>query len=267
MVDARGYRVAYEDAVVPILAPLVAIDKRDATDAGRTVGVFDHRRRKSEAAVRLAEARVVRPLDQLVDGCAVAVRAVEVTTAIEREAKRVDLPAGVNFYTRTVRLEAEYIARVELNLSAIFTLEGAGVVEPVGRVDPAIPPQPETRAHAMRVTLVAERAEQHFAVIRVAITGGVCEVPDVRDAPRDAAVLVFRFVPGEHAGRDVEPVGEVADLVGTAIAVGILENLDRVAAIPDAPCPAGRTNGLSSQRRGTRPSTRPTRARVHHTRG
>ena len=110
----------------------------------------------------------------------------------------------------------------------------AGVVEAVRGIHPAVEAEAEAAAHAVSVFLVAERAEEHLALVAFAVAIGVGEVPDVRDAPGDAAVLVLGLVPRQHAGGNVQAVGEVGDFVGLAIAVGVFENLDRIAAVFDA---------------------------------
>ena len=85
----------------------------------------------------------------------------------------------------------------------------------------------------MRILFITERAEEHLAHVRFVITVRVGEVPDVRNAPRDATGLVIRLVPGQHAGGNVQPIGEVGDLVGLAITIGVFEDLDRIAAVFD----------------------------------
>ena len=84
-----------------------------------------------------------------------AVCAVEVAAVIEGKAEWVDLPVGPDFDARAIGFEAEYVARVKLDLRAIFGLQLAGVIEAVGGVDPAVAPHTEARAHAVRVFFIA----------------------------------------------------------------------------------------------------------------
>jgi len=81
------------------------------------------------------------------------------------------------------------------------------------------------------VLFITERAEENFAEVGFSVAGGVGEIPNVGNAPGNAAVGVFRFVPGENAGGNVEAIGEINHLVGAAIAIGILEDLDGILAV------------------------------------
>ncbi len=102
------------------------------------------------------------------------------------------------------------------------------------RINPAVEAEAEAAAHAVGVFFVAEGAEEDLAMVGNVIAIGVGEVPDVRDAPGDAAGFVLGFVPGDDAGGDVEFVGEVGDFVGLAIAIGVFEDFDGIAAVFDA---------------------------------
>jgi hypothetical protein len=101
-------------------------------------------------------------------------------------------------------------------------------------IHPAVEAEAEAAAHAVGVFFVAEGAEEDFADIGFVVAVGVGEVPDVRDAPGDAAGFVLGLVPGEDAGGDVQFVGEVGDFVGAAVAIGVFEDLDGIAAVFDA---------------------------------
>ena len=89
----------------------------------------------------------------------------------------------------------------------------------------------------MRVLLPSERSEEHLAVIAAAVAGGVGEVPDVRDAPRNTAILVLRFVPRQDAGGNIQPVRKVDDLVRHPVTIGVLENLDGITAVANPRAP------------------------------
>ena len=102
------------------------------------------------------------------------------------------------------------------------------------RIHPSVEAETEAAAHAVRVFFVAEGAEEDLAMVGDVIAVGVGEVPDVRNAPGDAAGFVLRFVPGEHASGNVEFVGEIGDFVSFAVAVRVFENFDRIAAAFDA---------------------------------
>jgi hypothetical protein len=100
-------------------------------------------------------------------------------------------------------------------------------------IHPAVEAEAEAAAHAVGVFFIAKRAEEDLSVVGDVIAIGVGEVPDVRDAPSDAAGLVFGFVPGQHSCGNVQLVGEVGDFVGTAVAVGVFEDFDGIAAAFD----------------------------------
>jgi hypothetical protein len=161
----------------------------------------------------------------------VAVGAVEVAVAIPGEAEGIHLAARPELHVGAVGRKRKTLPLWSSSRAAVLALEGGGVVEAVRGIDPAVEAEAEAAAHAVGVFFVAERAEQDLAQVGFAVAVGVGEVPDVRDAPGDAAGLVLRLVPGQDAGGDVEAVGEVGDFVGAAIAVGVFEDLDGVATV------------------------------------
>ena len=67
---------------------------------------------EAEAVVRLAEARVVRPAEELVDRLGVAVARVEVAERVERQAERVDLAVREVLDVRAVGPDAVGVARL-----------------------------------------------------------------------------------------------------------------------------------------------------------
>ena len=75
----------------------------------------------------------------------------------------------------------------------------------------------------MRVAAGVERAVEDGPLVADAVAVGIFEMPDVRDAERDAAAL-----PRVDAHRDVEAVGERRHLLKAAVAVGVFEDFDRV---------------------------------------
>ena len=90
-------------------------------------------------------------------------------------------------------------------------------------MQPAVEPASERRLHAVRVALEAKWTVKFLPLVGPAIAVGVAQKPDVRDAPGDYAIPV-RINPGG----DVQAIGEGGELVVGAIAVGVLEELDRV---------------------------------------
>ena len=104
---------------------------------------------------------------------------------------------------RSVGPEPEHIPRVQVEGASVLRHEMAGVVEAVGGVDPAVSSIAQAAAHPVGVLLIAERPEQHFAQVTGPVTIGVGEIPEIGDAPRDASIAVFRFVPGEDSGGNV----------------------------------------------------------------
>ena len=77
----------------------------------------------------------------------------------------------------------------------------------------------------MRVARVIEGAVELHALVAFSVAVVVLEMPEVGDAPGDAAALI-----GVDADGNVQPVDEGRDLVGASVAGGVFENLDRVAA-------------------------------------
>jgi hypothetical protein len=234
VVDARGDRIADKDMVVPRGAPDAAVEVADATDAGGAVGVLNHGGAEADPVVRLAEARVDRPAQELVNRGAMAIGAVEVAAAIKVEPERIDLSPAPDFNRRSVGPEAEDISGVQFKGRAIACHEVAGVVETVRGIDPAVGSEAEAGEHSVGVFFPAERTEENLAMIGLPVARGVSEVPDVGNAPRDATVLVFGLVPGKDAGGNIQSVREISDLVGFPVAIGILEDLDGVVAVADA---------------------------------
>lgn len=81
-IDAGGDDVSDEDAVVPWVAPDVFFEVGDAADAGGGVGVVDHDGAEADAVVGFSEARIDGSGEELIDGGAVAIRAVEISVAV-----------------------------------------------------------------------------------------------------------------------------------------------------------------------------------------
>ncbi len=77
----------------------------------------------------------------------------------------------------------------------------------------------------MRVTRMIERAEEHLAFVRLAVSVGILKIPNVRNAPGNAPVFA-----GIDSDGNVQAVGEGRDLVGAPVVVGIFEDFDGVAA-------------------------------------
>ncbi len=65
--------VADDDVVLVLVAPAHVIEIDNPAERRAAVRVLDRRRRKAEPIVRLAEARVARAADQLIDGRAMAI--------------------------------------------------------------------------------------------------------------------------------------------------------------------------------------------------
>ena len=91
----------------------------------------------------------------------------------------------------------------------------------MGAVNPAVRSESETTAHSVSVFFESKWTEKYFAMITYPIAGGISKIPDVGNAPGDAAALVIRFVPRQHAGGNVQSIGKIRDLVRFAIAVGV----------------------------------------------
>src|SRR5688572_19319946 len=95
----------------------------------------------------------------------------------------------------------------------------------MGAVKPSILPAAQRSDVSVRVAFPTERAEQYGAFVRFVVAVRVFEIPNVRNAPGDRAVLVR-----VNTNWNVEAVGECRDFIRDAIHVGVLENFDGVAA-------------------------------------
>jgi len=100
------------------------------------------------------------------------------------------------------------------------------LLKPVTRVKPAVEAAAKRVGHAVRI-VIAERAVEFFGSIGVAVAVVIEVAPDLRDAERDAAVLV-RIDPD----RDVQVLGERRDLRRASIGAD-LDDLDLVATLCD----------------------------------
>ena len=98
VVDDGSDHVAQQHVVIPLRAPDAAADVDDACDAGGTVAVLAHHRAIAQAVVRLAEAGVVGAVKQLINGRAVAVRAVEIATRVPAQTERIHLAPGPDLH-------------------------------------------------------------------------------------------------------------------------------------------------------------------------
>src|SRR5438105_2027649 len=106
-----------------------------------------------------------------------------------------------------VELEAKNIARLHVNFVAVRAFHAAVIIKSVARIDPAIPAAAETVDHAVSVAAGVERPIEDRPLVADAVAIGILEMPDVRNAVRDAAAL-----PRIDADRNVEPIGERRDL-------------------------------------------------------
>ena len=104
----------------------------------------------------------------------------------------------------------------------------------MGGINPAIETEAKAAAHAVGVFFITQRAKDHFADIGFVVSIRISKIPDVRNAPGDAARLVLGSMPGQHAGGNIETIRKVGDLIRSAIAIGVFENFDGIATVFDS---------------------------------
>ena len=234
-VDLAGDHVAEEHHPLVFLGEMVGLVPLQPAQAGRVVVVADHVRPVAQAVVRLAEALVNRPADQLGHRTGMAVGVVEVEVRVVRHAERVDLAAGEDLNARAVGTEADRVAAVERDLVAVLALHLGIVREAVAGVDPAVRHQGEGVDHPVRVA-DAERPEQFHALVGLAVAVGVGQLPDETarridrgvDAGNNDALAIRQR---QHADRDVQFVGEGGHLAGLAVLAKVVEDHQLVPAV------------------------------------
>ena len=215
-------------------SPPILIKINDATNPCRSVSVFDHGWRESQTIVRFSKTRIYSALQKLINRRTVTISTVKIFTTIKAQPERIDLPTGIDLYTGTIRAKAKDVTRMKLNLRPILCRQYAGVIKAMGCIDPTIVrPHPKTRTHPMGIFLVSQRTKQDLPKIRLSVARGIGKIPDIWNTPCDTSILVFRFMPGQHSGGNVETVGKINHLVSPAIAVSVLQNLNGIPAVTD----------------------------------
>ena len=185
-------------------------------DGGAAVRVCDRGGAKAEPIVRLAETRIRRATQELVDRRTVAVGAEEIPAIVPAKTEWIHLPPCVSLDPRAVEPHAPGVAALDLQFAPVAPLQRAHVIEPVRAVQPSVRTPAERRKISMSVALPAKRAEKHLPFVRLAVAIRVLHQPDVRNAPHDTfpsqPAIRARRSERIHADRDVQPVGKNLDL-------------------------------------------------------
>ena len=181
--------------------------------------VAGHRRRVTEAVVRLAEALVHAPPQQHRHRPGVAIGGELIAEGVEAHSEGVDLPPGDLLDRRAIGLEAVGVSRLhrEDDLPLSLELDFRVVAEAVAGIHPAIGAQAERVLIAMGVGEV-ERAVEDFPLVGLSVAVGIGELPDIGDRPDDHLVAKPK---GENADRNVEFVSEAHGLPRSAIGAEI----------------------------------------------
>ena len=96
-------------------------------------------------------------------------------------------------------------------------------------IDPPIRPHPQTRNISMCVLLIPKWTKQNLPPVTLPVTIGILKIPDVRNAPRNAAVAIR-----QHPNRHVQTIHKISHLVSPAVTIRVLQNLDRILAALNA---------------------------------
>src|ERR1700730_4141822 len=101
---------------------------------------------------------------------------------------------------RAIGLNAIGVARLKMDLRAVFRLDVGRVGKPVTGVNPAVKPRGERTSHAVRVFDSYVAVEQ-FALIRLAVTIGVKEAINIGDAIANSPIA-----DGKNTNWYVQPI-------------------------------------------------------------
>ena len=153
----------------------------------------------------------------------VAIHRNQVAGREQRSAERIHLSRREPLHAATVQPGSIDVAAVERDRTTVERFDDRRVCVPMVDVQPPVVPATESVLQSVCVFRTSQRVK-HFAPVGPAIAVGVLQVIDVRDAIDDHAAAV-RI----QADRDIQIVSERGDLVCLPIAVGVFEDLDRVA--------------------------------------
>ena len=119
---------------------------------------------KPDAVVRLAEAGIPGPADELINRPAVAIGRIEIAQRVERQPERIDLAVGEILGVRPVGPHPVGVARLACWIGLmVLALDLRIVVKAVAGIDPAVETPGKRVGHAVRVA-VAEDPVEHLAV-------------------------------------------------------------------------------------------------------
>ena len=137
-VDPAGHDVADEGIATKLRRKIGGGIKHDPRDGGRSVCVITNIWRETEAIMGLAEARIIRAAQQLVDWRTMTIGRPQITERIKHQAEGIDLPPGELLDVRAVRPEAIGVPGVQVDPAAVLGDQGGVIVVAVIGVDPAV---------------------------------------------------------------------------------------------------------------------------------
>ena len=216
------------------------------------MGVLEHHWSEAESVVGFTEAGIPTAGQQLVERRTVAVAGIEVSAGIPGETKRIHLTVRVVLDTGTVEADAVGIARVQIHMTAVAGRDMGVVVEPVGRIKPAIEAAAERGLISMGITGVIEGPVQRGPLVGLAVAIGVFEQPDMGDAPNERLPMAVVGAKGIHPDGNIQTLGKLGHLAGATVWTKIFEDHHPVPTDPIG----GRGPGIFDTGRDPKPTRR-----------
>ena len=216
-VQPAGHHVADEERVAIFGGPEVVVVVHGSVDGRAAVGVLEHHWSEAESVVGFTETGIPTAGQQLVERRTVAVAGIEVSAGIPSQTKRIHLTVRVVLDTGTVEADAVGVARVQIHMTAVAGRDMGVVVEPVGRVEPAIEATAERGLVAMGITGVIEGPVKRGSLVGLAVTIGVLQEPDVGDAPDERLPMAVVGAKGIHPDGNIQTIGKLGHLAGTTV--------------------------------------------------
>ena len=216
-VQAAGHHVADEERVAIFGRPQVVVVVHGPVDGRAAVGVLEHHRCKAQTIMRFSKAGIPTSGQKLVERRTVAVAGIEVSAGIPSQTKRIHLTVRVVLDTGTVEADAVGVARVQIHMTAVAGRDMGVVVEPVGRIKPAIEAAAERGLVAMGITGVIEGPIQRGPLVGLAVAIGVLQEPDVGDAPNERLPMAVVGAKGIHPDGNIQTLGKLGHLAGATV--------------------------------------------------
>ena len=223
-VQPAGHHVADEERVAIFGGPKIVVVVHSPVDGRAAVGVLEHHRCEAESVVGLAKTGIPTSGQQLVKRRTVAVAGIEVSAGIPSQTKRIHLTVRVVLDPGTVEADAVGVARIQIHMTAVAGRDMGIVVEPVGRIEPAIETAAERGLVAMGIPGVVEGSVQRGPLVGLAVAIGVLEQPNVGDAPDERLPMAVVGAEGIHPDGNIQAVGKLGHLAGATVWTKILED-------------------------------------------